>query len=300
MTTVRDQVVLFADVSGSTRLYERLGDRLALALIERCVDTMLNVTRRHQGTVIKTIGDEVMAIFDDVPVACRAAMAMQLGVCMLPESIEHGLTIHCGFHFGEVMIADNGDVFGDTVNVAKRLAEASKSSQIVTSGEVVSLLPAELAGVTRFLDSEQVKGRHAPLELYEVLWEPDVELTEMAGSGSRPRPQLRTEMMLRYLGHEYRLSDEHPAISLGRDARADIVLNDKLASRNHCRVEKVREKFIFRDFSSNGSFVQSAGEEEVLVRRESAVLEDRGTISFGRPVQAEPDAAVIFEVLVKS
>ena len=300
MTIARDHAVLFADVSGSTRLYERLGDRVALALIERCVNTMQDVTRRHRGTVVKTIGDEVMAIFDTAPGACRAAIDMQMGVCTLPESIEHGLTIHCGFHFGEVMLADHGDVFGDTVNVAKRLAEASKSSQIVTSGEVVSLLPPELAEKTRFLDSEQVKGRVAPLELYEVLWEPDVELTEMASGASRQRQQLRTEMTLRYLGREYQLNDDHPAISLGRDARADIVLNDKLASRNHCRVEKIRDKFTFRDFSSNGSFVQNAGREEVLVRRESAVLQDRGTISFGRPVQSDPEAAVVFEVLVKT
>ena len=299
MTIARDHAILFADVSGSTRLYERLGNRVALALIERCVDTMQNVTRRHRGTVIKTIGDEVMAMFDSAPGACRAAMEMQIGVCTLPESIEHGLTIHCGFHFGEVMLADHGDVFGDTVNVAKRLAEASKSSQIVTSGEVVKQLPADLVALTRFLDSEQVKGRVAPLELYELLWEPDVELTEVANA-ARKRNELRTEMTLCYLGHEYHLNDDRPAISLGRDARADIVLHDKLASRNHCRIEKVRDKFTFRDFSSNGSFVQCAGREEILVRRESAELQDRGTISFGRPVQSDPQAAVVFEVLVKT
>jgi class 3 adenylate cyclase len=299
MVTAQYQAVLFADVSGSTRLYERLGDRLALALIERCVSTMQNVTRHHRGTVVKTIGDEVMAVFNDASVACRAAMDMQIEVCTLPESIEHGLTIHCGFHHGEVMLANDGDVFGDTVNVAKRLAEASKSSQIVTSGEVVKLLPADLAAQTRFLDSEQVKGRVAPLELHEVLWEPDVELTEMAGD-SRLRPQLRTEMVLLYRGREYRLDDEHPAISLGRDARADIVLLDKLASRNHCRVEKARDKFTFLDFSSNGSYVQTAGQEEVLVRRDEIVLQDRGTISFGRPEQSDPEAAVSFEVLIRS
>lgn len=298
MATVQILAVLFADVSGSTRLYERLGDRVALALIERCVNAMQQVTLRLHGTVVKTIGDEVMAVFADASVACRAAMDMQIAVCTLPESIEHGLTIHCGFHAGEVMVAD-GDVFGDTVNVAKRLAEVSKVGQIVTSGEVVRLLPAELGSATRFLDSEPVKGRAAPLELHEVLWEPDVELTEMVSGGPRQRAQLRTEMVLRYRGHEYRIDGEHLAISLGRDVRADIPLQDKLASRNHCRVEKTRDKFTFLDFSSNGTFVQITGRPEALVRRESIVLQDSGTISFGRPVQADPEAAVVFEVLVK-
>ncbi|MCC6534185.1 MAG: adenylate/guanylate cyclase domain-containing protein [Burkholderiales bacterium] len=299
MTNVQNQAVLFADVSGSTRLYERLGDRIALALIERCVDAMQGVTRRHRGTVVKTIGDEIMAVFSDVAVACRAAMDMQIAVCTLPEAIEHGLTIHCGFHFGEVMVADD-DVFGDTVNVAKRLSEVSKAGQIVTSGEVVRMLPAELTESTRFLDSEQVKGRAAPLELFEVLWEPDVELTEVVTGASWKRPQLKVSMRLAYRGREYRVDDQHPAISLGRDARAEIPLFDKLASRNHCRVEKTRNKFTFLDFSSNGTYVKMEGREEILVRRESVVLQDSGTISFGRPVASDPESAVSFEVIVKT
>jgi class 3 adenylate cyclase len=298
MTDVRQQAVLFADVSGSTRLYERLGDRLALALIERCVDVMQQVTLRLNGTVVKTIGDEVMAAFADAVTGCRAAAEMQLAVCTLPESIEYGLTLHCGVHFGEVMVSE-GDFFGDTVNVAKRLAEISKSGQIVTSGEVVRLLPAELVKLTRFLDAEQVKGRAAPLELHEILWEPDVELTEMASGSAWKRPQLVLQMVLRYRGREYRVDDEHPAISLGRDARADIPLHDKLASRNHCRVEKSRDKFTFFDFSSNGSYVRAGGGEEQVVRRESIVLRDAGTISFGRPLQDDPAAAVHYEVIVR-
>ena len=298
MTSASQRAVLFADVSGSTRLYERLGDRVALALIERCVDVMQQTTHRWQGTVVKTIGDEVMAVFGNAVIGCRAAAEMQIAVCTLPEAIEYGLTLHCGVHFGEVMISE-GDVFGDTVNVAKRLSEVSKSGQIVTSGEVVRMLPGELSELTRFLDAEQVKGRAAPLELFEILWEPDVELTETVSGSAWKRPQLKVQMLLRYQGREYRVDDEHPAISLGRDARADIPLRDKLASRNHCRIEKTRDKFTFFDFSSNGSYVRNAGAEEVLVRRESVVLQDSGTICFGRSEQEDPASAVRFEVMVR-
>ncbi len=298
MTQMRQQAVLFADVSGSTRLYERLGDRLAQALIERCVRAMQQVTLLWNGSVVKTIGDEVMATFADAVTGCRAAAEMQIAVCTLPEAIEYGLTIHCGIHFGEVMISD-GDVFGDTVNVAKRLSEVSKSGQIVTSGEVLRLLPGELASLTRFLDAEQVKGRAAPLELHEILWEPDVELTETASGSAWKRPQLTVQMILRYRGREYRIDDDHPAISLGRDARADIPLHDKLASRNHCRIEKTRDKFTFFDFSSNGSYVRAGNGEEHLIRRESTVLLDTGTICFGRPLRDDPGAAVRYEVIVR-
>ena len=299
MDTTLTMAVLFADVSGSSRLYERLGNRVALVLIEKCLNAMQEVVARYRGRVVKTIGDEIMAVFDDPVIACRAAMDMHLGICTLPEAIEHGLTIHCGLHFGEVMV-ENADVFGDTVNVAARLAVVSKSGQIVTSGEVIRVLPPELASATRFLDSEPVRGRTAPVELFEVLWEPDVELTADSGRRAWARPSLKIAMVLRYRGREYRVDELHPTISLGRDIRADIVLDDKHASRNHCRIGKTRDRFTFLDFSSNGSYVKTAGHEEVPVRRESIVLQDSGTISFGRPVEIKPDAAVAFEIQVRS
>jgi len=184
MAEHRILAILFADVSGSTRLYERLGDQMALAVIARCLEVMEVATKRHQGHVIKTIGDEVMAAFTTATAAYQAAVDMQIGVCEMPEAAEHHLTIHCGFHYGEVMVADR-DVFGDTVNVAARLAEVSKSGQIVTSGEVIRSLPQALASRSRFLDIEAVKGRAAPLELFEILWELDEEVTALASDQMR-------------------------------------------------------------------------------------------------------------------
>ena len=144
-----------------------------------------------------------------------------------------------------------------------------------------------------------MKGRAAALELHEILWEPDVELTETASGSAWKRPRLTVQMVLRYRGREYRIDDEHPSISLGRDARAEIVLYDKLASRNHCRIEKTRDKFVFFDFISNGSYVRVGHDEEQVVRRESVVLRDAGSICFGRPRRDDPAAAVQYEVIVR-
>ena len=55
--------ILFADVVGSTRLFETLGDQRARAMVAICIDVMRTATEQHNGTVIKTIGDEVMAVF---------------------------------------------------------------------------------------------------------------------------------------------------------------------------------------------------------------------------------------------
>ena len=64
-STETEVAVLFADVVGSTRLYELLGDQRARELIQLCVEIMRDATGRNRGTVIKTIGDEILAIFPD-------------------------------------------------------------------------------------------------------------------------------------------------------------------------------------------------------------------------------------------
>ena len=68
--------VLFADISGSTRLYEQLGDARAFATIDNCLDMLRRLTVAHQGRVIKTIGDEIMAVFPDASSAVLASSEM--------------------------------------------------------------------------------------------------------------------------------------------------------------------------------------------------------------------------------
>src|SRR5262245_25173445 len=63
MNAETEVAILFADVVGSTRLYELLGDHLARDMIVTCVELMRGSTERNRGTVIKTIGDEILAIF---------------------------------------------------------------------------------------------------------------------------------------------------------------------------------------------------------------------------------------------
>ena len=77
MTASSELAVLFADVSGSTRLYETLGDERALATVGRCVELMREACDGHAGRVIKTIGDEVMAVFPLADEAAQAAAVMQ-------------------------------------------------------------------------------------------------------------------------------------------------------------------------------------------------------------------------------
>jgi adenylate cyclase len=77
--------VLFADVVGSTRLYEVLGDADARGMILTCVDLMRAATERNRGTVIKTIGDEILAVFPTPVDAVNAAGEMQQDIRNHPQ-----------------------------------------------------------------------------------------------------------------------------------------------------------------------------------------------------------------------
>ena len=165
----RNLCVLFADVSGSTRLYEKLGDKEALHAVERCINRMTRATEQFKGRVIKTIGDEVMAVFDSAEAGMDAASSMQQRVDDLPPVRGIKLAIRVGFHFGPA-IEEAKDVFGDTVNTAARMAGLAKAGQIITTADSVAALPAllriaqRLRGVGRQairIGQQTDMGRHA-------------------------------------------------------------------------------------------------------------------------------------------
>ena len=99
--------VLFADIAGSTSLYDVFGDARAKAMIDEALEAMKAVTARHGGRVIKTIGDEIMCVFDGADRGFIAATDMQLRIDHLPVTNGAKRKIRVGFHAGSV-IEENG------------------------------------------------------------------------------------------------------------------------------------------------------------------------------------------------
>jgi class 3 adenylate cyclase len=280
MSALPEGAVLFADVSGSTKLYETAGDQAAQAAIDRCIGLMRQKTEAAKGKVIKTIGDEVMSTFPDADSAADAAIEMQSAITELLPVGGTKLGIRVGFYFGPLVEKD-GDVFGDAVNVASRLSHVAVKGQIITSRETVMLMSPMLKSNTRKISQIAVKGKSEPIEAYELMWQQSEDATTMAAARSVLKPK-KTSLRLKLQGGETMLSDERTAVSMGRDQTADLVVRDKMASRSHGKIERRLDKFILTDHSANGTYVTVDGDKEIVLRREEFTLRGKGWITFGQ------------------
>ena len=289
----QDMAVLFADVCGSTRLYESLGDTEALATIGRCVALISDVCVGHGGRVVKTIGDEAMAVFPSADKAANAAAEMQARMSVQAPVAGSRLAIRVGFHLGPTIEAD-GDVFGDSVNVAARMVALAKREQVITSATTADALAPWMRERVRELDTLTVKGKTKDIRIFELMWqEGDEDQTAMV---SRWKPQ-PAHIVLRHGAKEIVLDESATAVTLGRDDQNDVVIADRKASRLHARVERRRDKFVIIDVSSNGTFVTVDGEPEIMLRREELTLRGRGRVSFGHAHLDDPEEFLAFSCL---
>src|SRR5436853_5507353 len=111
MDAGRHTAVLSADVSGRTKRYETAGDAVAHEAIGRCIEQLKSATQAAGGRVVKTIGDEIMAVFASADAGGSAAAEMQAAVSALPAVGDTRLGVKIGFHSGPVIQKDD-DVFG--------------------------------------------------------------------------------------------------------------------------------------------------------------------------------------------
>ena len=94
------------------------------------------------------------------------------------------------------------------------------------------------------------------------------------------------------------LGEAHSVLTLGRDLQSDVVIADRKASRMHARIERRRDKFVFIDHSSNGSWISIEGEPEIMIRREELMLRGRGASASGMPTPTTPPSFSVFPVSI--
>jgi class 3 adenylate cyclase len=283
------RTILFADVSGSTRIIERAGDVEGRGFVAGIVDELSRITDQFRGTVVKTIGDEVMSSFAEPLDAVVAAVEMQRVIRKRDPLRDIQPKIKVGVHGGPVII-EQGDVHGDVVNVAARVVAMAKADQILTTAATMALLAA-VRIPTRSLGSHTVRGREEPLEIREILWEENTDqLTTLAGP---KRVVVEARLELRLDSRVIQISTAGaPVHSLGRGEDNYVVVPDNSASRVHADIIGRAGRFYLADRSTNGTYLRPLGGVEIFVHRDEVLLGGTGLIRLGRPF-SDPDGPTL-------
>jgi class 3 adenylate cyclase len=266
----RLKTILFADIAGSTRLYDRLGDQRALALISHCLELLITQAQACKGTLVKTIGDEVMCIFDLPDKAVAAAVHMHEAVNSDSQVLPYHMQVRIGLHHGPV-ISESGDVYGDAVNIAARMVAQAKGGQIITTGSTLGMLSVDCRSTARLVDQARIKGKPLPIDIYELAWGQPGEMTMITNlpadlDGSKRGAE--AELALYFQGKRWTICQSLPVISMGRDSANEIVVNDPRVSRIHARIELRKDRFILVDQSTNGTYIMVEDGQGPMVRRE--------------------------------
>jgi len=171
--------IMFVDICGTTALFDELGNEPAFLIITRALNILTQKVNEYTGTLIKTMGGQILCSFPGIEQATQAACAMQFAIEARRPGGEHLINVRIGFHYGEVLNQGN-DVFGDTVNIASRVTATASARQILTTLNTVKSLPAEFANRIRPSMRVVFQGKKESFGVYQILWEPTTTLVSHA------------------------------------------------------------------------------------------------------------------------
>lgn len=297
--TIRQRTILFADLRGSTSLFETLGNAAATTVVTRNVDELARIVRLHRGQVVKTLGDGLMAVYDAPLPAARSADRMHDAQSRLAAAAGSGvaLKLQVGIAHGEVVEVGN-DCFGDAVNVAARLLDHAGDNETLVTSDVVQVLGDEERERCRSLDRLHLRGRAEPVQLYLLdarRHGGDTVTTSYGGLEPLAEPE---GIRLRWIDLDRSFRTAELPVVLGRSPQATYCIDDRRVSRSHARIDWHGGAFRLTDLSYNGSFVRFGDSGEVVaLRRSTCTLHGRGTIGLGAPPADALSPCVAFEVV---
>lgn len=280
--------VLFADISGSTKLYLTVGDDRARELVARTLALWTELTTGAGGQVVQLRGDGMLCTFPTVEAALTAAVGMR----DLPY--EPPLSMHAGVHAGPVL-REAEQLYGDAVNTAARMADIAKRFEIVLTDVAEQQLVERVRWPNlRLIPKVPVKGKPEPMDIY-LLPNDKQALTDY-------RPPLQTKtvrvrLQLRYGGAVMLVETGAGACLIGRDEECHVKVEHRLVSRRHASIECVSGKYFLQDHSTNGTYVRDGeGGEPVLLQRELYQLKNAGVISLGVEPSLNPSHLITFTI----
>ena len=277
---------MFADIVGSTSLYETIGDAAARELTGACITRMVEITQQHQGRVTAELGDEIMCFFFEPADAAAAACELhaRIGEEFPGDDRQPPLKLRIGMHYGNV-VGVKDDLMSETAKIAHWAARNAKGEQTLATVPVIDALPRIYRAISRYVDDETwnfVSFEH--VALYEIIW--DVEAITAASVEKARTEERRYELVSFAVGGDtVAVSAERPVISIGRGTQNDLTVKNDLVSRQHFTAQFSRGRCSITDKSTNGTFVLPAGGGRHEVRRDTFPLIGSGVIVLGSPQQ---------------
>ncbi len=290
------QIVMFADLVGSTSLYERLGDAEARRFTAEVLARMTSIVQDKHGRVVAELGDELMCFFAEPADAAAAACEMHARITeeftVPPTNTLQKLRI--GLHYGSAL-GDQEDLKSETAKIAHWAASNAKADQTLATLSVIDALPRIFRAVSRYVDDETwnfVSFEH--VALYEIIW--DVEAITAASLEQSPNAEGYAQVSFSYGGDTVSLSPERPVISVGRGTQNDLIVKHDLISRQHFTAQFSRGRCTISDKSTNGTIlVPDSDGTTLVVRRDTVRLQGSGHILVGSPEAANPGVSIYYE-----
>ena len=291
--------VVFADLVGSTGIFERLGDETAGRFVTQLTGALSKTFEQHNGRVVKLLGDGLFVVFPAEGDALEACVAIQKRLQekpVYPGGEGKPVQMQMGIESGEVVEID-GDCYGDAVNSAARLADLAGAEQILTTQRVREQLPALQQAQLRTLGPMYLRGKNEVTEVFRVEWQTRHDADETVMGVSMFKAAKANQLELTALGQTLRLAPQGEKLTLGRATTASLSINDSRVSRVHATVEWRGGHFILGDASSFGTWVYMGNQTEpVVLRRTECYLVGQGQIALGCERDAESAPLVTFSV----
>ena len=295
--------MVFADISGSTALYEALGNERATEAVTQVTQWIGETVESHGGRVVKKLGDGVLGVFGDAAGAVSAMAAMlrqhQARQDRWPQPLR--MDIRVGVASGEVVEVD-GDCYGDAVNVASRLCERAGPAEIWATETTVLLAGTAPDVWYRKLGLMEIRGKAGLQMLYQVEWreneEPD-SLTMQAAlvSSFAPADSILGRIQFSWHGVDMSFTSSDAPVHVGRATHAQLCINDPRVSRLHARIDWRNSGFVLTDMSSFGTWVRFDGSgSPVRLRRDACILHGTGQIALAVPFTESSAPVMNFEV----
>lgn len=297
------QTVVFTDLHGSTAVFESLGNARATEIVTGFNRAISSWVEKHQGKVIKTLGDGVLAIFampqDAVDASVHIQRQHHLALAELP--VAQRMALRIGLSTGDVEWVQ-GDCYGDAVNVASRLCDLCGPGQVWTNETTVSLA-SERSGVSfRALGPIAVRGRLEPCSVYQIDWQQESVTDVMTVLGNfdpehwkSSSDVLGKEVTLECLAQTATFHSFDLPVSIGRVRSNNFIVADPRVSRIHAQLSWKNGAIVLDDVSSYGTWIRFDGASSVtdsLLRRGSSVLHGRGSLALGASF-SDADAPIV-------